>query len=1152
MVDKHIRTDSDSDSGESDTESPTKRARFEDEGDEDRDAASTLPRSTPPRDRNAQDGDDDDESDDDAMSDDDDEQKQALDELRQTQREGPSRIAEAGVIKQVTLQNFMCHAHTTVDFGPQVNFLVGVNGSGKSAVLTGITMALGGNAKTTNRGQKGGDLIMEGKPSARVSVTLANKGEDAFMPHIYGGEITVERVLNKTGSGSYKIKNAEGKVVDQKKATLDAILDNFNIQVDNPMTVLTQDQSRQFLASASPKDKYTFFLRGTQLAQLTEEYEQIRANTEQMEAALQRKMEVLPELKDAYRRAKERAKEAQAAIEQQGNLQKLKDQLAWSYVKEVEDRIEFGETKIAEEQSKLLGMEEELKKYQEELASRETNIADLSSAEKEARQEIEDKQPRLDELRDLLKADRDRATKWKTFERQINATVSRLTETIADFDRQIAEEEKKLSRDLEAERRPLREHIARANEEIEKLSIQMVQARQESTELSEQSDQVAPEYDNVKAQIETAQHRDREVFGRIDHTKRTQQNTMLAYGPRIPEVLNAINQEGGWRERPIGPIGRHVKLERPEYARVLESYFGPNLNAFIVTNHEDAAKMRKICNYFKLDHNIPIITQRYDKSFDFSQGEPAPSILTVLRACKIDHPLVLQVLIVSNHIERGALVPTRPDGDNLMRTNPHNVEAAYSADNFQLRNNQGRSSSSVMAPWRGSPRLVNDVSGQIARLNEERATIQQDIQRLEQEKAEMQQQLARLHRQKQEADSKFAAAQKRTLQLNRSIQQWDAQLTEEQPNNIAALQENKRETEAERENALAQYKAGLEAHNANKGDMGAIADEKADLETFIKGREKLLTRMTASLASSSNQTERVHSEISGLKSRIALVDKAKTTSEKRIEQFNEELEATKQMRQERYDMAIEICPRPEVTKPKDAKKLQKEIDQIERALKEREKRQGASIEQILEELEKRRQIAQEAVKSTSEIAALMREKLLKPFFRLAEALSAAYENRVGRWTDFRSHIAQRAKGQFQHHLQQRGFTGKLKFDHDKCRLNIVVQTEDAQEGQQKAKQKDTKSLSGGEKSFSTICFLLTMWEAVGCPLRCLDEFDVFMDAVNRRIAMRMMIETAKTADQTQFILITPQEMSSITWGPEVKVNKLEDPKRSQGALAHGR
>lgn len=59
--------------------------------------------------------------------------------------------------------------------------------------------------------------------SARVAVTLANEGEDAFQNHIYGKEITVERTLNKAGGGAYKIKNAEGKVVDTKKATLDQI-----------------------------------------------------------------------------------------------------------------------------------------------------------------------------------------------------------------------------------------------------------------------------------------------------------------------------------------------------------------------------------------------------------------------------------------------------------------------------------------------------------------------------------------------------------------------------------------------------------------------------------------------------------------------------------------------------------------------------------------------------------------------------------------------------------------------------------------------------------------------------------------------------------------------------------------------------------------
>jgi chromosome segregation ATPase len=146
---------------------------------------------------------------------------------------------------------------------------------------------------------------------------------------------------------------------------------------------------------------------------------------------------------------------------------------------------------------------------------------------------------------------------------------------------------------------------------------------------------------------------------------------------------------------------------------------------------------------------------------------------------------------------------------------------------------------------------------------------------------------------------------------------------------------------------------------------------------------------------------------------------------------------------------------------------------------------------------------------------------------------------------FREDISRRAQTTFSYLLSDRQFRGKLKVDHKAQLLDIKVQP-DITVANPAGRQ--TKTLSGGEKSFSTICLLLSLWDAMGSPIRCLDEFDVFMDSVNRDISMRMMISAARRAVGRQYILITPQAMNSIQSVGDVKIIKMRDPERGQTAL----
>ena len=141
----------------------------------------------------------------------------------------PGKAAEAGIIKEVYMENFMCHRKLTLTLGRNANAITGDNGSGKSAVLAAIQIGLGANARRTHRARNLKGLVKRDATHAKIRVTLWNQGPDAYQPSVYGDTISVERGISLTGSGfnGFRLLDSKLKVQSEKKSDLEEMLDHL-------------------------------------------------------------------------------------------------------------------------------------------------------------------------------------------------------------------------------------------------------------------------------------------------------------------------------------------------------------------------------------------------------------------------------------------------------------------------------------------------------------------------------------------------------------------------------------------------------------------------------------------------------------------------------------------------------------------------------------------------------------------------------------------------------------------------------------------------------------------------------------------------------------------------------------------------------------
>ncbi|RAR04662.1 f-box domain-containing protein [Stemphylium lycopersici] len=1029
---------------------------------------------------------------------------------------------DSGIIEEIQCINFMCHEHLTVTLGPLINFIIGHNGSGKSAVLTALTICLGGKATATNRAQNLKSLIKEGKDHASVTVKIKNQGPLAYKPAQYGGSIIVERHFSRSGTSGFKLKDQNNKLVTNKKAELEDILDAFSMQIDNPMNVLTQDMARQFLNHSTPKDKYRFFLQGTQLENLNRDYQQIEQSLEVMNARAEVKETDLAVLRRQMVDLENKARRAQMLEQMRAKEAVIAKQAAWATVEEQEKEVADSDKGVADTQAAILERQRKVdeadQRYEQADQAHEAakqRVTDIINEMEPANQLADEAKVKFDEVKAKLK-------QLQSDERQARSEMAAKKSEVARYEAQIEQHQQ---RQTQADNGLYAEKIRERDEAKTQCDIAREAYENHDKGLLPLQDQlkaVQKEQMTADAKVKKARDDERRIRNVISSLRGGQRDWVDCYQnpAKLKALLNAINLERRFREPPVGPMGRHVKLLNSKWARILEKQFGQMLNSFVVTTKQD----QTILN--------PINT---------ANNEPARELLTWMRVLTIDDDLVRNQLIINQSIEQTVLIENMEEGIRFM--NPHgslvkNVRMCFTFADGDTRKGRvinftgnGGTNNSPIGEFLGNLRMQVDRDAQVREEEARLAQAEREVQSLTEAFGQLQTQVNAGQSRVRDHERQKKALKIALQHASDNLDRLEGELSEVTPD--AAAIEVAEEALETAKKEFGRLDGFFEDLQLRKFELNAEnRDNKREMEEAQKFVEDLRFKLDKAQSMVRKYQSTREDELKAKNDAIAKV----ATAQGILDEWLKQAESNRQELERVMEGAQAVCEeRVPVPAGRDSNALAHMLAKLQATREATEKELGGSQDELLRAANEAKRMHKDAMEDFESIKDLRNQ------------LITTLTNRRNRWKQFRSGISVRARVTFNYLLSERKFRGTLSIDHQKALLDIHVQP-DIMERSGDGRQ--TKTLSGGEKSYSTVCLLLSLWDAMGSPIRCLDELfsDVFMDSVNRERSMHMIIQAARRSIGRQFIFITPQSMSNVNQTSDVKIIKMTDPERGQTAL----
>ncbi|KAK9808667.1 hypothetical protein WJX72_001584 [[Myrmecia] bisecta] len=1010
-----------------------------------------------------------------------------------------------GSIMSVKVHNFMTYADATVTPGPRLNLVLGPNGTGKSSLVCALCIGLAGAPSLLGRADNIKDFIRRGENEGFTEITLSSG--DPSRPVVITRHMRI--VSGGTAQNEWKINGRTCNAKDIKDK-----MKEMNVQLDNLCQFLPQDKVASFAAK-----KPTELLLETEKAvgdstlydlhqELIQERNEIKLN-ESAAHNYEHDLAQLEKQNAAIQRDVDRFQERERLLEEvermRGKIPYIKYQQCADDYREAKDK--YGDSKRLLKQKKedletRSGPLTEKKKQQTEAqaqsAKLHNEVKKVDGWCNGAAKKMEDLVKELEPQHFALESIEGDAKKLADSKARLAGQISALEEDI----RALPQAHNPAQ--LDARRQELASREKDANGKMRAMKQEMVEKE-----------------DELRGHQQALANHQADLAHLNDVKNQRLQALDWGYNQGIRQLYDWLDKNRTrFRGRVYGPILAEITISNHEHAMFLEQHCPVNMWARFVTEfNEDqellSAEAKKLARFqptvsnYRGNPDAPI-QHKKGEAASFAQYGITHTLDEVFEA-----PSVVKHVLNDEVVLSEAYVGTqRTTGQVAERffDEHRNVACLYTPDTaYRVKTsmyNQNARSQSV-----NSTRPAKLLAAS-RNLEQERATLTNAMDAEAADIAELQGELQARH---QEA----GRLQREVGDLRHELSEIDRE-----------------------KHRLQQAQTRLKTQLAAKKREMAVLEKRPDPRAKEPGLRREIAKMNKTSADLMKKLGMEYERLFGLMQRHAIAELRNRELSAQVAALGE---ATRELESEvkRYDVMVErmeqiknaakqrlkdaMVPRPTQEQEEFYKTLPTTEEELEDLISERSAEADAIVCQnprVMDEFRERcRKIADTKAKLAKEQDILQTKQ-------------ARIDSLKERWLPELKAKVDTINATFERNFRQIGCAGQVRLaehdDYDKFAIELLVKFRAEEEMQVLTANRQ----SGGERSVSTILYLMSIQNVTVCPFRVVDEINQGMDPINERKVYMQLVESACRPGTPQCFLLTPKLLPSLPYTPDVTILQI--------------